>query len=275
MIDRCHPTLSRRARRLAGYTLSLCLILLAVPVRAAVVFSDSFNYANGNLTTVGAAKWTSLGGTADLIVSNGAALLRPDRAQDVQSTTFAVANPTTAAFYAAFDLTVEAVPGGSGNYFAAFNEPPVSGQPSYSARLHIRPVTGSTSTYNLGLTTSGAADISWANATYSLNAPLRLVLGYRPEAPNGDRYATMWVNPTSEAGFLARVLNANNDEVDRFALRQPGPTTTNSYGTVRIDNLLIANDFNDVVAVPEPAGLLLVAATALALLQRRRVRSSR
>jgi hypothetical protein len=243
--------------------------LAPVSVRAAVLFEDNFSYSNGSLVTVGSAKWTALTTGNDLIVDNGAALIRGDKNQDVKSTHFPAASSPATAYYAAFDLTNTVAPKGSGSYFAALNTVENAGVADYVARLYLKaaPTSGK---FVLGLATPGLQTPAYSSQQFSASETIRVILGYRPEASDNYRHARLWVNPQSEADSILDVSNPQNQTVDRFALRQVN-STTNSYGTVRLDNLKISNDFGDHVAhAPEPAGLVAAMGVAFAMLQRRR-----
>src|SRR5262245_1030115 len=92
-------------KRFGMAALVLALVASASTSFASVLLNESFNYANGELRTVGSATWTRSSGTSDdLLVSSGKLLINDSSNDDATATFIGAASVSSGKIFASFTL---------------------------------------------------------------------------------------------------------------------------------------------------------------------------
>ncbi len=246
-------------------------LLVAAPAMAANLWTETFTYGNGNLTSVSGGLWAvhsgTISGSNDVQVSNGIAVGNNANAPDVNRT-FTAQDSTTATTYACFQVKIPSVSGYPGaNYFAHFKD---GGTFNFMARTYVLPIAGDNAHFNFGLSAYSANNEvycqRWPNAL-NYDTWYWVVLAYN----SPGRSATMWVNPASPSSqSITSTTTSAGPQVPRvavssFALRQSsstaftvtGVTGTVNTWTYQVDNLGIGTSFYDACmntgVVPTPS----------------------
>lgn len=241
--------------------LLLTLISLVVCVatsRAALVFSETFNYADGGIVTNSVGVWVANTGTANsMLASNQQLLVSSSRSEDIAASlgsTYAT-NGSVAALYASFSLKCLALPGTAGAYFAHF-----TGANTFGALTgHRARLWASTTNFAQGrLAYSTNFLISILNSTNAIagNAQVPTELTTNQTYTIVVRYeiatltAKIWIDPTAESDPSTTGTDVPFDlfdpanglvNVSHYAFRQ-----ATGEGTMQIDNLKVGTLFNDV-----------------------------
>lgn len=224
--------------------LAIAVLAVAAPAHSAVVLSETFPYANGDITTVSGGLWTAHSGAGNgpIQVSSGKAVVASGF-EDVNRL-FSAVIPNTDKAYACFELTVTAPPVGnaaSSGYFAHFR-PDVGF--AYSARLRVEPPQ-SGGNYTLGMNVSANAQgVIWPSDLV-FGQTYTVAIMYDPTAGS----ATLWVDPATEASPSVTHTDGAYAAQDcgSFALRQFGQDTSQI-----IDNLMCGTSFQEVCPNPTP-----------------------
>ena len=231
-------------RRITTTFIAIAALAIAAPASASLLLSESFPYADGDLTAVSAGLWTahSGAGTGPIQVVGGKAVVASG-SEDVNRL-FSAVIPNTDRAYACFELTVTPPAAGnatSSGYFAHFR--PDAGF-AYSARLRVEPPQAG-GNFTLGIHVSAnATGVNWPS-DLAFNQTYKVAIMYDPTAGS----ATLWVDPTTEASQSVTHTDAAYaaQNCGSFALRQFGQDT----GQV-IDNLQCGTTFADVCPQPTP-----------------------
>lgn len=238
----------RTTARLTWAWVLALLWLATFPVRAAVLFSDGFDYAPGALTNVSDGRWVlHSGNSSGVFVRNGYVELNSlaSALSDDVSVTLcreAVLTGDGVTLYAKLRLTQIALPTGkAGGYFAHF----MDGTRSYRARLYAVASTNLSGAYRLGIANStGTPALSPRNL--SLNTPVTAVIAFNVDGG----LARLWIDAASTNDLpVVATDDPAPAPVTSFAFRQSlsqgaGP------GMQRIDQLTIATSFAEAVAAP-------------------------
>lgn len=249
------------------FAAAMLAAIVAVPdANAQVLVSEDFSYADGDLATNGG--WNQYGSaTPPLQVVSGQAVIEQDGnpTQDVKID-FASAAGT---IYYGLDFTVDDLgtpfSGTDFEYFAVFYNG--TGGDNLSARVDLQAPTGA-GDFAVGIASDeGTADATWGT-DLNFGTTYRAVVSYN-QATN---QAQFWLDPAvpSDLSILGEDRPDPGDVVSGFGLRQ---ATSDSGGTVRVDNLLVGRTFEDVVtfsSVPEPGSITLMAIGLLGVASRRR-----
>jgi hypothetical protein len=215
-------------------------VFAASTASAASFWSESFAYANGDLTAVSTGIWVTHSGTlpTDVQVLNGAAVLTSTNAPD-DNRQWTPARSITDVTYACFNMTITGTQTAAGTYFAHF----MNTGTYFTARVFAALGTG-TNSYKLGINTTSATPNWWAT---ELTKGVTYVVAIKYDAATG--VSTMWVNPQSEAS-TSIIGNATTigTAISGFALRQSG-----GYGVATIDDISVGATFDDAcAAAPTP-----------------------
>ncbi len=251
-------------KRIFGLLALALLISGGSSVQADILGFDNFDYADGSLTSNAA--WTDHSGTAlQMQVENGQAVVVMDGSLSEDANMLFTASPGGIVYYG-LDFTVDDLgtpyAGTDNEYFAHFK---VDGANDFSARLDIVAAQAG-GDFSVGIASDeSTADTIWGS-DLNYGQTYRAIVGYNQDT----NQAQLWIDATtmSDTSILGEDRADPGDSVDSFALRQ-----SNSAGgeTIRVDNLVIANDFDSVLtAVPEPSSALVLGLGALALGFRRR-----
>lgn len=254
----------------------------------AQLFSEGFNYANGDLVAGNAAWVNHSGATYTLDVSNGQAVINQndtasggaDLHRLLGTSINGQTDNTTELFYG-MTVNFTALPNAVGSYFAHFindddNTP-------FLARLGANTEGAAAGLFRLSVQNSNwaAADNKEFPLDLSLNVSYDVVVRYSFATDQ----TTLWVNPASDASTSVSATDAVNYATgapqgvnfNAFALRQGTSTGTPTGvpGDLLIDDLRVGTSFNEVfpiTPVPEPeeyAAMFAASLGAFALLRRR------
>ena len=244
----------------------LALILTSLTIalsglRAASIFSDSFNYTDGSIVNNSSGIWVANSGTAgSCLVSNQTLIVTTARTEDIAhplGAVYATNGPTTA-LYESFTLKCTGLPTAAGTYFTHFTGTNTFGLSGFRARLFAATTNSAAGTNDtsgnfylyivnsLGSSTNG--NNQWpvalaTNVTYTIVTKYMLATGF----------STLWVNPSFESDPSVTdpiPLTAENPafpptngvlNVSHYSFRQ-----ATGEGTMWIDNLNIGTAFSDV-----------------------------
>lgn len=218
-------------------SISLVVLLFALRLPAAVVFSDNFSYADGALTNAAPAVWLEHAGGAPLQVVGGQAQISSTLAEDVHAalTGQPYATGSGVTLYASFTVKFTALPTAGGSYFAHFNT-------STFRTLVWASTANAASGFRLGIgnTTSASATTGQWATDLALNTTYTVVTRYVV----GTGVSTLWLNPASESDPSVTATDATSAvSLSNFSLRQ-----ASGEGTLLLDNLLVGTSFSDVVS---------------------------
>ena len=267
--------------------LSLAIVLssvCAMSAQATTLLSETFSYADGDLTNVSAGAWGYHSGAVDVtndlsVVAGRAFINQNDGASNhrdynrLLATTFDTATDNSSLIYVGFTVNFLALPFNSGtstagSYFAHLKSSVAN---EFYARIGANQEGAAPGTFRLAVTTE-----AWANGAgtvefpqdLSLNVDYQVVMKYDLFT---DR-ATLWIDPLSEASLSVLSTDAPTypagSIINSFGLRQGTSNTTGAPGDIFIDNLVVGTTYVDVV--PEPTSLALVAFGAGVAMFRRR-----
>ena len=230
-------------------------VLAALPSYGAVVLSDTFTYANGNLAGTGS--WTAHSGAGNIpvqVASNAITLTQGAGSREDVNKALSATITTGQVFYAGFDLTVN--DGSTEVYFAHF----MYNNTGFTSRLFV--TTPTTAGFQLGISANASSADVKSGTDLAFGTTYRVVQSY-----NFDTGAAqLWVNPTTIASPSVTSTSLDPSRaVGQFGFRQAAGNSTQL-----IDNLQVATTFGEAAAIPEPSSALLGAMGALALLRRRR-----
>jgi hypothetical protein len=237
----------------------------------AVMFNESFDYADGRLTTVSSPNWVNLNGsTLPITVTGGTISLTNlgsgTSGEDVRRSLGV--SPITAGdiYYSALITPTGSPTSGNGDYFLAANVSAASGG-GFLGRVFLSP----TSTgFTFGLSNGTGTPVDWTS-DITLNSQYLVIVKLNV----GARTSNMGVfDPTalpssildSDLAIIGGVASSTTAGVDFLALRQ-GSITGGAF-TNSIDSVIVATTLAEVI--PEPSSLILGAFGMLGILRRRR-----
>ena len=232
-------------------TLLAAIVCLAVSLPsqsdAQIFFTDNFDYADGDLTTVSGGLWALHSGAApDIQVVSGAAAINAPGSQDDSRQTGAVMG-TNDIWYYAVRFTVEQGTGTNLNpdYFIHLKDDTNFG---FNARLALALPDDSANDFSLEIWASSGGDgrEPWIG-DFMFGEEIIAVVRWN----NGTGEATLWVNPVDENSTsvtddeLADAMRAT----ESLALRQD----SGSSSEVTVDVVSVGTDFASVLAEVVPA----------------------
>lgn len=238
--------------------------LIASSASAAILASDNFDYADGNLVPNGG--WAEYGTpqSARLLVEGGRAVVRSASNSAEDALLGFTPTPGTLWYGITFTVANLGAPysGTDNEYFAVFYNG--DGGDNLSARLDITAPTGG-GDFSVGIASDdGTADAIWAT-DLAFDTAYRAIVSY----DQTDNLAALWLDASLESDTSIQGTNQTTvgDSVSGFGLRQ---ATSSENEKIFVDDLVVGTTFNDVIAVPEPSGLALLLLGAASFASRRR-----
>jgi hypothetical protein len=219
-----------------NYILTLLVTLITAVSFGQVLISEDFTYADGSL--VGNSTWGNVSGTAgDFLVTSGQAVVQHGTpSEDVNITWTAVAGD----IYAGFDFSVDdlGAPYGGGTdfeYFVHFG---------FKARMDIQtPTAGGDYTVGIGSNSSTADATMTTDLTFGQT--YRAIIKF--DQVTGA--AQVWIDPAVSTDSSISGPDSGAADIMSFDLRQ---SDSSQNETVRVDNLMIGQTFNDVLVFEAP-----------------------
>lgn len=202
-----------------------------------VIVAEGFSYPDGSLVPNGG--WATTSGTAgDLLVASGEAVVQHGTPSEDTEITF---SPVTGDIYAGFDFSVDdlgAPYSSAGNdfeYFAHF---------SFRAQIDIVPPTGG-GDYSVGISSDqNTAEAIWGT-DLTFGTTYRAIIRFNQDTGTAE----LWINPTTSADTSIIGTDDGATSVDSFDLRQ---SDSDENETIRVDDLMIGQTFNDVLVFTPP-----------------------
>jgi hypothetical protein len=221
--------------------------LLPAIAGAAVLLNEPFSYPDGPL--VGNDGWTAHSGAGNkpIMVTSGFVTVQQSTGSgEDDNTTFAAQDPAAVTWFS-MDVKVDGVVGTAADYFTHIMP---AGTTYYSARVHVSPpLAGGDFTFGLKAGSSSTL-VTWPS-DFSFGVTYKIVVNF--DASTGN--STLWVDPVTEASpSIISTGGFTGDSEGAIALRQSSPSGATL--TEVIDNILVGQEFCDVVACPtavEPA----------------------
>lgn len=220
----------------------LALMAASSQLSAQLIYSDSFDYANGLLVGASGSPWVqNYSSPAQATVTDGSLFLSQNLDECVR-VDFPT-NYTTGSIYVSFRATFTSLPTRTGNYVACLRQ---SGVDNNRGRIHVTTNGAAPGKFRLGVSTFGASG-TFIPEDLSLGATYSVVLRYNLT----NFTSTLWLNPTSEsdtqhrsddayAGTLTKDV-AHFVFVETDTLYSPG-----GMGELYVDHLRIGRSFYDV-----------------------------
>lgn len=244
----------RRAKIRAVIAMFAFGIALPKNVEAAILLSDNFNsYPVGAIVGASGSPWVTASGTAGQVdvTSGGALNITASESEDIGAN-FPDGTVTTGMIYGGFDFTFSALPTTAGTYFAHFGDAGTGTQ--FRGRIFATTAGAAAGTFRLAIadTTTTVAPIT---TDLLLGTTYRLV-----EAINAATgRTTLYLNPTSETGGVTATdaTSAIGSGVASYRFRQ-----ASGEGTLTVDNLVVATDFNSAAGIVGGGSVILGAVAA-------------
>lgn len=226
----CFSRNSVRFLKLVGVFSGLLFSLSLLSAHAAVVFTDSFSYADGAITNVSGGVWIDDGGSTLLQVVSGQAQVNSTATEDVHA---ALTNQpfSSGTLYASFTIKCVTLPSSAGTYFAHFNTG------SFKCVIWASTLNAAAGKFRLGIgnTTSATASTGQLANDFATNTVYFIVVRY--DVATG--ISTLWLNPAAESDLGVTASDAASvASISGFALRQ-----STGMGTMLLDNLTVATTF--------------------------------
>ncbi len=212
--------------------ITLCVSTLSF---GQVILAEGFSYADGSLVPNGG--WAREGGTAgDFQVSSGQAVVQHGTpSEDVKLAFTSVAGD----IYAGFDFSVDDLGAPfSGTDFEYFTHL------DFRARMDVQAPTGG-GDYTVGISSSSStAEATWG-ADLTFGTVYRAIIKF--DQVTGT--ATLWIDPAVSTDTSIVGSDAGAFSISEFELRQ---SDSSENETVRVDDLMIGQTFNDVLVFAPP-----------------------
>lgn len=221
------------------------LLAFVLPIRAEILISDSFNYADGSLATSGGTAWRTLTGTTGQIRANAGALRAAEGEFEIVETPLPGGPRDQGTLYAGFTVTVSALPSGTGSDFAAFS---AANGPRTLGRVFVTTEGAAPGSFRIGVANALQFQTATVPMDLVLNTPYRVVV--RHQLP--FHVSTLWVNPASEeTGGVDPTESTFPGSIAAYAFRQR-LIGGNGMGTVTVDDLVVATTFGEAKSPPLP-----------------------
>jgi hypothetical protein len=242
----------------------------ALNARASLLVSDTFNYPAGNLagnTPPIGGIWTETSGTTnDIQVANSDSIV-VNESTGVQDDHSTFAGGFTDApgdvLYSSFTINVPAPTGTlTSVYFAHFLE----GTSDFDSRVWVTTPTTAGDGFRIALSQGSSLNATKDvfSSDLAFGTTYTVVSSFNSSATDGS----LWIDPTSllSAPLGTTTDTGFSDAVTSYAFRQ---SLTAGNAIITVGDLQVGTSFADVVSVPEPASLGIIALIGMALLRRR------
>ncbi len=231
-----------------------------------VLFSDSFDYSDGALTTVSGGIWVNHSGTAGQVdVASGRVNLTAAESEDVHAD-LAGAPYTSGVLYYSMLVNFSVLPQGAGTYFTHL----MDNSTWFRARVMTTTTGASPGCFRLGISNgSNPPNYVPYPVDLSLGNDYLIVVRYNVDTAK----SRLWINPTSESDFSVDAADdVTTAPIYAIALRQSRTSGPTDMGTLTVDNVKVATTFVEVV--PEPTTLLPIGLLGLLVIRRLNYRAS-
>jgi len=226
--------------------------LSALTTHASIVYSNSFGYADGALTTVSVGSplgvWgTHSGAAGNVQVASGLISLVTTLTEDVNASITNGINTgfTNETLYASFKVNFSVLPTAN-TYFAHF----MQNATTFRAKV-FSTITGAASgKFRLGINNSSSTIGSVIATDFDLGTEYKVVVRFV-----GGTNTTLWINPTSEASIVDTTTAADATAQGSYFTALFGFRESSGMGTMTIDDLLIGTAFSDVQTVGGPPSI--------------------
>jgi hypothetical protein len=216
-------------------------VFAASAASAASFWSESFNYADGNLATVATGIWNTHSGTTDITVVSGEAVVNSAAGAD-DNRQFTPAQSATASTYACFRMAISGTQTASGTYFAHL----MNTGTFFGARVFA--MLNDATTYKLGISTTSTTPIGAAIWPTPLTKGVYYNVSIKYDAATG--ISTLWVNPTLESDpSIVSLVGPTGTLISGFALRQSA-----GFGIANVDDITVGTTFCPEAPVPTSKG---------------------
>ncbi|HSU55628.1 MAG TPA: immunoglobulin domain-containing protein, partial [Candidatus Dormibacteraeota bacterium] len=225
----------------------LALLLAAISLQAQVLYFDTLNYPNGNITSTSGGLWAAHSGTGtDSLEVSGRYEVNESRTTDVHRSFTPAAS--SGQLYASFTMRMTNLPSnGGGAYFAHF----MDNGTEFRGRIFVLTNGALPGTFRVGVGNATADSNGTSGGPNQVlpidmctNLDYQVVMEY--DIDNFD--AILWLNPmtTSDpsAGPTGDVAVFTNG-LSAFSFRQ-----NTGEGVIKVSNLRVGQTFGDVVTDP-------------------------
>ncbi|MFO1459173.1 MAG: hypothetical protein U1G08_07155 [Verrucomicrobiota bacterium] len=236
--------------------------------QAQLIYSDAFDYPDGDLVGAASSPWVVNYLPADGVLVSGGRLVLTDARQESVRVAFPSAY-NSGNLYARMTVNFSALPSGDGNFFAFFRGNSVD---NLRGRVWATTNGAAPGKFRLGITTIQPPP-TLIERDLDLGTDYTVVIRYN--MPQSS--CTLWINPSGENDTSSRV-DYEADETG-WSIREFGFLQTAYYkvglgnyiGTLTVDDLRIGRNFTDVLPgihiteiTPGPGGILNLRATGFA-----------
>ncbi len=231
------------------FVLASCALVLGfqTSLMGQIFFTESFDYADGDLSIVSGGLWVGhSGGAPDIQVVSGDAIVTSPGSMDDNRLTGSIMDPTDVWYYAVrFSVELGSGQNINNDHFIHFKD---SGTFNFNARLALDDPADPLNDFSLSIWASSEGDgqADW-NGDFAFGEEIIAVVEWN----NGTGDATLWVNPIdiNSTSITDNELADAMRAVESVALRQD----SGSSSVVTIPVLSVGTDFDAVLAAVTPA----------------------
>jgi endonuclease/exonuclease/phosphatase family metal-dependent hydrolase len=235
-------------RKLTFAGLAVLSFLCTQFSKASTIFSDSFDYPNGSITTNSGGVWVTHSGiTGQVQEVSSRVLLSQTNTEDINAQLAGQPYPATtnALLYARFTVNFAALPSGAGTYFAHFKDASATG---FRCKVFATTNGVPVGFFRIGIGNVTNANFGVIDSNLRLNTDYILVARYAPS----NATSALWLNPVNESDPALVATDATTTlSITSFALRE-SLSSGDGMGALFLDDLRIGTRFSDVVPNSSP-----------------------